>query len=125
MVNHDQERIETVRKREISDQINGKLLKRTGTGQGERREGRGGQVGVNLHLLTESTTCNKVMDERGHTRPPVVLCQEGIGSKESPMSRSERRVNRRDKVVTYIRRNIKTTFKIESGIRKIDRKSVV
>ena len=77
------------------------------------REGRGGWVGVHLHLLTEGATSNKVTNEGGHTWPPVVVNEERVSMKESPVSRGKRRMNSRDEIIASIGRNIKMVFKIE------------
>ena len=85
----------------------------------EQGEGGGSWVGIDLHLLAESTASDEMADERGHTGPPVVPGKERISTEESPMSRGERRMNRRDKVMACVGRDIKTIFKIEIRIRKM------
>ena len=89
MVNHDHERIVTMRGQEISDQVNGQLLKWAGAGGGNRRQCGDSRVGINLHLLAKSAARDKAVDEGEHTQPPIVLRQQEIGAKESPVARSE------------------------------------
>ena len=56
MVDHNQERVESIRQREVSDKVNRKLLERAGTRGGERRQHRDGWMGVDFHLLAEGVT---------------------------------------------------------------------
>ena len=72
VVNHDHERIISTRGQEISNQINGQLLKQLGAVGGNGRECGDSQVGIDLHLLAKGTARDKVVDEGGHTQPPVV-----------------------------------------------------
>ena len=78
-----------MRGQEISDQVNGQLLKWAGAGGGNRRQCGDSWVGINLHLLAKSAARDKVVDKGGHTWPPIVPRQQGIGAKESPVARSE------------------------------------
>ena len=65
MVNHDHNRITPGGNREIGDEINRKLF------EGERDSGRdwterrNGRMSVNLVLLANSTTSNKMLDKGG------------------------------------------------------------
>ena len=76
-------------------------------------------MGIDLHLLAEGTASDKLANKRGHTGPPVVPGEEGVCMKEPPMSRGERRMNRRNKIVACVRGNIKTIFKIKSRTREM------
>ena len=72
VVDHDHERIITMRGREISDQVDRQLLKWVGAVGGKRRQCRDSQVGADLHLLAKGAARDKAVNEGGHTRPPVV-----------------------------------------------------
>ena len=94
MVDHDHDRIKSLRRREIGDEVNGELSK------GERDIGfdweqRGhNRVGVSLVLLTDRTTGNEVLYEGRETRPPEVPFQDCFGVKDPHMSRERGGVNR-------------------------------
>ena len=63
MVNHDQQRIKTIRKGQASNQVDGELLKGVGTGGWQRGKSRDDWVSIHLHLLTEGATSNEVMNK--------------------------------------------------------------
>ena len=60
-------------------------------------------MGVNLHLLTDSTACNEMADKGRHARPPIVLRQGGVCVEEPCMSRSERGMDGGDDIMVRIR----------------------
>ena len=64
VVNHDQQRIKTIRERQTGDKVNRELLKRAGAGGWQRGKGRDGWVGIYLHLLAESAASDEATDER-------------------------------------------------------------
>ena len=72
VVDHNHERIIAKRGWETSDQINGQLLKQSGTVGGNGRECGDRWVGIDLHLLAKGAAGDKAADEGGHTWPPVV-----------------------------------------------------
>ena len=113
VVDHDQQGVTTVRGREASDEINRKLLEGAGAGGGDWGEGRRRWMGVDLHLLAKGTPSNKATDKRRHPRPPVVVRQQGISMEETTVARSQRSVNRRDKVRACRGGYVETVFKIE------------
>ena len=59
------------------------------------------------------------MDEGGHTWPPIIPRQQGVGVKEPPMAGSKGRVDRGNKVTVGVRGNVETVFKIKARIRKV------
>ena len=89
MVDHDHERIIAERGQEISDQVNQQWLKWASATGGDGGKCRDSRVGIDLHLLAKGTTRDIVVDEGGHTWPPIILRQQGVGVKESPMAGSE------------------------------------
>ena len=68
---------------------------------------------VDLHLLAEGTASDKTVNKQGHTGPPIVPGEEGIGMEESSVSGGERRMNQGNKILIGIRGNIKMVFKIK------------
>ena len=72
MVDHDHDRIESHRRREIGDEVNRQLS------EGERDVGFNGEqrgcngVGVCLILLANRTAGDEVFHKGGETRPPEV-----------------------------------------------------
>ena len=89
MVDHDHERVVAIGWQEIGDQVNRQLLKQAGAAGGDRGERRDSQVGIDLHLLAKGAARDETVHEGGYTQPPVVPRQQGIGTKESPVTRSE------------------------------------
>ena len=102
-----------MRGRETSDKVDRKLLEGAGAGGGEWRESGRCRVGVDLHLLAEGATGNKLADKRGHPQPPIVVRQRRISAKEATMTRSQRSMNGRDQVVLCRGRYIEMVFKIK------------
>ena len=70
-------------------------------------------TGVDLHLLAEGATSNKLMDKRGHPQPPIVVRQRRISAKEATVARSQRSMNGRDQVMLCRGGYIETVFKIK------------
>ena len=65
MVNHDHNRIKPRGNREISDEVNRKLFERERDGGRNWTERRDGGMSVNLVLLANSATSNKMLDKGG------------------------------------------------------------
>ena len=70
MLDHDQKGIKTVRKRKVSDQIAGDLLKGAGAEGWDGKEGRLGWMCVDLVLLTRSAASDITANIRGKAQPP-------------------------------------------------------
>ena len=87
MVDHDHERVIATGWREIGDQVNRQLLKWVGAVGGDGGEHRDSWVSIDLHLVAKGTARDEMVHEGGHTQPPVVPRQQGIGTKESPVTR--------------------------------------
>ena len=119
MVNHDHERIIAKRGWEIGDQVNRQLLKWASATGGNGGKCRDSRVGIDLHLLAKGTTEDKAADEGGHTQPPIIPRQQGIGAKESPMAGSEGQVDRGNKVMAGVGRDVKTVFKVKARTRNV------
>ena len=43
-------------------------------------------MGVDLVLLTDCTSINKILDEGGKSQPPVVPFEDGLGVKDPHMA---------------------------------------
>ena len=78
-----------MRRWEISNQVNGQLLKQVGAGGGERRECGDSWVDIDLYLLAKSAARDEVVNKGGHTQPPIVTRQQGVGAKEPPVAGSK------------------------------------
>ena len=65
MVNHDHNRIKSGGNREIGDEIDRKLSERERDSRRDWTERRNGRMSVNLVLLANSTTSNKMLDKGG------------------------------------------------------------
>ena len=65
MVDHDHNRIKSRGHREIGDEVDRKLLERERDSGQDWTEQRDGRISVNLILLANSTTHNKVLDKGG------------------------------------------------------------
>ena len=93
MVDHDHDRIKSLRRREIGDEVNGELSK------GERDIGfdweqrRYNRVCVSLVLLTYRAAGNKVLHKGGETRPPEIPFQDCFGVKDPHMSQERQGVD--------------------------------
>ena len=79
MVDHDQERIETGRDREVSDEVAGDLLERAGCRGVNGGEWWDGGMGISLVLLAGCTAFNVFVDVGGKARPPEFCRDELMG----------------------------------------------
>ena len=86
MVDHDHDRIKPRRRREISDEVHGQLLKGESDLGPDGKERRDSQVCVGLILLTDGATSNEVLYEGGKAQPPEILFQDGLGMKDPHMT---------------------------------------
>ena len=86
MVDHDQDRIESRGRRKVGDEVDRELLEWERGGGRYRTEGQSGGMGVDFVLLTDRTFINKMFDEGGKSRPPVVSLKDGLGVKDSHMA---------------------------------------
>ena len=93
MVDHDHNRIKPRGKREVGDEINRKLF------EGERDSGqdwterRNGRMSVNLVLLANSATNNKMFDKDGKAQPPEVMLKDRLSAEDSHVAREGGRVD--------------------------------
>ena len=86
VVNYNHDRIETQGWWKVGDEVNGELFeKESGGGQYGTEEWRGG-MGVDLVLLTDCTSINKVFDKGSKSWPPVVSFEDGLGAKDAHMA---------------------------------------
>ena len=65
MVDHDHNRIKSGGNREIGDEVDRKLLERERDSGRDWTERRNGRMSVNLVLLANSATSNKMLDKGG------------------------------------------------------------
>ena len=70
MVDHDQERIETIGRWEIRDKITGELLEQSGGGGANGGEGWNGGVGIRFVALASRTSFHIFADKRCKAWPP-------------------------------------------------------
>ena len=87
MVDHDHDRIKSRRRREIGDEVNGKLLKGESDNGFDGKQRRHNGMRVSLVLLTNGATSDEVFDEGGKTWPPEISFQDSLGSKDPHMPR--------------------------------------
>ena len=73
MVYHDHDRIKSLGRREIRDEIHGNEGERAGIFRLERLQSRVRQVTIDFVLLTNSTTFDIILDECVLSWPPIVL----------------------------------------------------
>ena len=87
MVDHDHDRVKPRGRREVSDEVNGELLK----GESDRgcdREERGyNGVRIGLVLLADGTTSDKMFDKGGEAWPPEIPFQNSLGAKDTHVTR--------------------------------------
>ena len=83
MVDHDHDRIKALRRREISDEVNGELLKRESDSGLDQEQRRYNRVGVGLVLLADGTAGDKVFHEGGEAWPPEIPFQDCLGVKDT------------------------------------------
>ena len=83
-----------VGKGQISDEVDGELLK----GERGRRlnggEWRGDRVCASLVLLADGATGDKVVDKHRESQPPEITFNNGLGAKTSKVAREGRRMDR-------------------------------
>ena len=92
MVDYDHDRIETRGWWQVSDEVDRELLERESGGGRYGTKGQGGGVGVDLVLLTDHTSINKMFDEGSKSWPPVVPLEDGLGVKDAHMAQEGRRM---------------------------------
>ena len=94
MVDHNHDRINSHRRREIGDEVHRELSK----GKRDIRfdwEQRGrNRVGVSFVLLADWTAGNEVLHEGGETQPPEVPFQDCLGVEDPHVSQKRGGVNR-------------------------------
>ena len=90
MVDYDHDRIKIRGWRKVSDKVDGELLERQSGGGRYGTEGWSGGVGVDLVLLTDRTSINKVFDEGSKSWPPIVPLEDGLGAKDAHVAQEER-----------------------------------
>ena len=78
MVYYDHNRVMAIGGRKIGDEVNRELLKGKGSRGGDGHEWRDGQMGVDLVLLTEGTSIDKVFYEGRETGPPEVTFKDSL-----------------------------------------------
>ena len=86
MVDHNQDRIKSRERRKVGDEVDRELLEWESGGGWYRTEGWSGGVGVDLVLLTDRTSINKILDKEGKSWPPVVPFEDGLGAKDPHMA---------------------------------------
>ena len=87
MVNHDHDRIKAHRRREISDEVNGELLKGESDNGLDREQRRHNRVHVGLVLLANGAAGDKVFHEGGEAWPPEIPFQDRFGAKDTHVTR--------------------------------------
>ena len=85
-------------------------------GNGGKRQDS--QVGIDLHVLAKGTARDEAADKGGHTWPPIVPRQQGIGVEESSMAGGEGRVDRGDQIMAGMGRDVKVILKVKARSRK-------
>ena len=75
MVDHDQNRIVAVGRREVSDKVHGDLLEGARAFGGNRGEGGVGRGSVDLVGLASGAAGDELADEGGYSGPPIVFLQ--------------------------------------------------
>ena len=86
VVNYDHDRIETQGWWKVSDEVNRELFERESSGGRYGTEGWSGGVGVDLVLLTDCTSINKIVDKGSKSWPSVVSFKDGLGAKNAHMA---------------------------------------
>ena len=92
MVNYDHDRIKTRGGQKVGDEVDGELLERESGDRWYGTEEWGGGVGVDLVLLTDRTSIDKIFDKGSKSWPPVVSLKDGLGVKDAHMAREGRGV---------------------------------
>jgi hypothetical protein len=112
MVYHDHERIETSRRREIGNQVNGKESEGDCCSGRDRNKGRGHRVHIRFHLLTKSATIDVFSDIGTEARPPVVMFDKFFHFKMARVTRCGVIME----IMSHDRGNISAIFVIQNGI---------
>ena len=73
-------------------------------------------MGVDLVLLTDHTSINKILDEGGKSRPPVVSLKDGLGVEDSHMTRERGGVYGMEKCGLGGRGHEHPTFEVQMTI---------
>ena len=87
MVDYNHDRIEIQGWWKVGDEVNEELLERESGGGWYGTNGWSGGVDVDLVLLTDHTSINKIFDEGSKSRPSVVPLEDGLGVKDAHMAR--------------------------------------
>ena len=83
MVYYDHDRVMAVGDRKISDEVDGELPAKEGSGRRDRHEWRDCEVSINLALLTNSAVVHEVFDKRSKTGPPKVTFKDRFGVEDT------------------------------------------
>ena len=83
MVNHDHNRIKTEGNQEIGDEVDRKLLERERDSGRDRTERWNGRMSINLVLLANSTTSNKMLNKGGQAWPSEITFKDRLSAEDS------------------------------------------
>ena len=83
MVDHNHNTIKPREDREIGDEVNRKLLERERDGGWNWTERGNGRMSVNLVLLANSASCDKMFDKGGQAWPPEIAFKDRLGVEDS------------------------------------------
>ena len=86
VVDYDHDRIKTRGWWKVGDEFDGELFERESGGGWYGTERWSGGVGVDLVLLTDRTSVNKIFDEGHKSWPPVVPFKDEFGVKDAHMA---------------------------------------
>ena len=87
MVDHDHDRIEPRRGREVGDKVNGELFEGERDSGLDREQRRHNRVSVGLVLLTNRAASDKVLHKGGEARPPEIPFENRLGVKDTHVTR--------------------------------------
>jgi hypothetical protein len=87
VVDHDHDRVEPPRRRQISDEVDRQGGKGHGGSRGNGDQRRGHRVGIGFHLLTKGATLNIFTDIGAKARPPKVTLNKLLRFKMAGMAR--------------------------------------
>ena len=87
MVDHDHDRIKPRGRREVSDEVNGELLKWESDSGCDREERGYNGVRIGLVLLADGTTSDEVLHKGRETWPPEIPFQKCFGAKDTHVTR--------------------------------------
>ena len=116
VVDYDHDRIETQGWWNVGDEVNGELLERKSSCGWYGTKGWSSRVGIDLVLLTDRASINKLFDEGSKTWPLVVSFKDGLGAKDAHMAREGGRVYGMQKCRMGGRGNKHPTFKVQMTI---------